>query len=747
MVLSIGMIVKNEEKYLEKCLTALKPILENVDSELIIADTGSTDRTVEIAKKFTDNVFHFEWINDFAAARNSTLDKAKGEWYMFIDADEIIKDCTPLIEFFNSGEYKSYGSATYVQRNYNDLSRMDLYNNYNLMRMTALINGVRFDKPIHENFDQHFTPIKNLNVIADHYGYVYKDGDKILDVKDKKTERNLELLFKELEEGERTGNVKDTVYGQIADCYAWRNDYETALKYINKGFEHCRPESYVRIEYINKKLKVLSRLKSYDEIIELCKWYFSKENVARKGKLVSDSGIYFLWATANYNLKNYDEVINKAILGFDVYRSYLNGKLFTPELNFVGVETTIPMLKQLCVLFVIACNIQKKHDIAAREIDLIPIKDFFGDTEYMKKYLGTRVELMEYTNYNKIPDLYYQLDKPNKDIFTTVLIRNVFKTQKQEHFLKKLSLITDGNERLSDILEIYNAYFANHRLNPRKMSEFIKKHGTADNEMIFLLMLKTDQDIAPFLIAEDFNVKDTAAAVFGDFQYLNNTVETFENYMIPKVSDSAVGKADELFFEVIAIAGAKRLKISKLILSLSRLGARYAELFPNEEVPEGVKFALKVSDIAQLDREMKYDECIERLCRLIGDDGSDWNPENGESDENHDDSAEGSNTEGGDNRDTDKKGEAIDILILRYYREMIKEAQQKQKEMLEKQTSEAVELMGQIKQSIRGMIDNWDLDGAEEALNQMEKINPFDPDIEGLRDEIVDRKINYMNYM
>ena len=52
MVLSIGMIVKNEEKYLDRCLSALKPILENVESELIIADTGSEDNTVEIAKKY-----------------------------------------------------------------------------------------------------------------------------------------------------------------------------------------------------------------------------------------------------------------------------------------------------------------------------------------------------------------------------------------------------------------------------------------------------------------------------------------------------------------------------------------------------------------------------------------------------------------------------------------------------------------------------------------------------------------------
>ncbi len=58
-----------------------------------------------------------------------------------------------------------------------------------------------------------------------------------------------------------------------------------------------------------------------------------------------------------------------------------------------------------------------------------------------------------------------------------------------------------------------------------------------------------------------------------------------------------------------------------------------------------------------------------------------------------------------------------------------------------------VALAGQIKQEIRTMIEDWDLDGAEDALNQMARMAPFDPDIEDIRDEINDRKINYMNYM
>lgn len=57
MLLTIGMMVKNEEKYLERCLQALSPIVDVLDAELVIVDTGSEDRTVEIARKYTDNIY------------------------------------------------------------------------------------------------------------------------------------------------------------------------------------------------------------------------------------------------------------------------------------------------------------------------------------------------------------------------------------------------------------------------------------------------------------------------------------------------------------------------------------------------------------------------------------------------------------------------------------------------------------------------------------------------------------------
>ncbi len=86
--ITVCMIVKNEEKLLARCLDSLK----GVPDEIIIVDTGSTDRTKEIARGYTDKVYDFEWIDDFAAARNYSLSKAGCEYIYVADADEVIDE-------------------------------------------------------------------------------------------------------------------------------------------------------------------------------------------------------------------------------------------------------------------------------------------------------------------------------------------------------------------------------------------------------------------------------------------------------------------------------------------------------------------------------------------------------------------------------------------------------------------------------------------------------------------------------
>ncbi len=80
------MIVKNEEKHLVKCLRSVRDVVD----EMIIVDTGSTDKTNDIAKVFGAKVFDFPWTGDFSAARNHSLEQATGDWILVLDADEVI---------------------------------------------------------------------------------------------------------------------------------------------------------------------------------------------------------------------------------------------------------------------------------------------------------------------------------------------------------------------------------------------------------------------------------------------------------------------------------------------------------------------------------------------------------------------------------------------------------------------------------------------------------------------------------
>lgn len=86
MKISLCMIVKNEEEVLARCLESVKELV----NEIVIADTGSTDKTVEIARAFTECVYSYPWREDFASARNFAFSKATGDYVMWLDADDYI---------------------------------------------------------------------------------------------------------------------------------------------------------------------------------------------------------------------------------------------------------------------------------------------------------------------------------------------------------------------------------------------------------------------------------------------------------------------------------------------------------------------------------------------------------------------------------------------------------------------------------------------------------------------------------
>ena len=86
MDLTLCMIVKNEEATLSRTLDSVKGVVD----EMVVVDTGSGDRTREIARESGARVYEFEWCDDFAAARNECLKHAQGDWILVLDADEVL---------------------------------------------------------------------------------------------------------------------------------------------------------------------------------------------------------------------------------------------------------------------------------------------------------------------------------------------------------------------------------------------------------------------------------------------------------------------------------------------------------------------------------------------------------------------------------------------------------------------------------------------------------------------------------
>src|SRR5690606_26419850 len=86
VTISLCMIVKNEEAVLARCLDTVKDLVDEIN----IVDTGSTDRTVEIANQYTDRVFHFAWTGKFADARNESFKYATKDYILYLDADDVL---------------------------------------------------------------------------------------------------------------------------------------------------------------------------------------------------------------------------------------------------------------------------------------------------------------------------------------------------------------------------------------------------------------------------------------------------------------------------------------------------------------------------------------------------------------------------------------------------------------------------------------------------------------------------------
>lgn len=194
IVLSISILISGR-KEMQRCLESLTPLRQAVSCELILVDTGCNEQELALAGKYADLIVPFVWCNDFSAARNAGLMKAKGEWFLFLDDDEWFSDVTEITDFFKTNQYQKYGYAYYYQRNY--VKRQEgpkAFVDNAVLRMVRRTEETRFRGIIHEYMWPVKGPVKYFSVYAEHYGYAFeKEEDRWRHFK-----RNTELLQKQI---------------------------------------------------------------------------------------------------------------------------------------------------------------------------------------------------------------------------------------------------------------------------------------------------------------------------------------------------------------------------------------------------------------------------------------------------------------------------------------------------------------------------------------------------------------------
>ena len=239
MKISQAMIVKNEEKNIERALSWGKGVV----SEQIVVDTGSTDRTVEIAKKMGATVYFFPWQDDFSLAKNFAISKCRYPWIAMLDADEYfseqdakkMKDYIALVE----KDPKVHGLRTAIA---------DIDPNGQVVSVDSTVRlfrnreDIRYRRAIHEQLcltnGEDFRPANcgnNLTVL--HTGYQAEVLSKKL-----KEKRNINLLQKELEKNPEEFDL----YVYLGMEYAFRKMWREAITQYRKFYAYLpeKAENY-----------------------------------------------------------------------------------------------------------------------------------------------------------------------------------------------------------------------------------------------------------------------------------------------------------------------------------------------------------------------------------------------------------------------------------------------------------------------------------------------------------------------
>ncbi|MBI2130062.1 polysaccharide deacetylase family protein [Candidatus Woesearchaeota archaeon] len=295
--LSVCMIVKNEENALKRCLDSIKDIAD----EIIVVDTGSEDKTIEIAESFGAKIIRHEWKNDFSEARNVYLQNASSDWILTLDADEVI-DRKDLINIKKIIEFENFDAFRLALFNYsnneNDAGWVRLsekregYSGYLPIELARLFRNskkYRYEGAVHEIIENSIIKdngrISSIDIPIHHFG----GFDETLKEKQLKY---LEYSRKRIEKNPNDAKA----YCDIALInFKFLSGIEEALMNLKKAIESDK--KYIRSYIILGEIYV--NLKKYDDAVSCYEKIIELDS--------KNSDAYFNLGQVYFELKKYKE--------------------------------------------------------------------------------------------------------------------------------------------------------------------------------------------------------------------------------------------------------------------------------------------------------------------------------------------------------------------------------------------------------------------------------------------------------
>lgn len=217
MKISACTIAKNEAKNIARCINSYKGFVD----EIIVVDTGSTDDTVRIAEECGATVLHFEWCDDFSAAKNVAIEAATGDWIICLDADQYFcENCGRQVRrVIENAEGKGKNCVMAREVNLDDTTG-ELKSEVGVIRIFRA--DLRYRFPIHESIHSP-QGLEIVNVSKPQFFYYHTgySSDRFLS----KLERNLRLLQKEMETNPEPGRAA-ALHAYMCDCYSGMKQHE-----------------------------------------------------------------------------------------------------------------------------------------------------------------------------------------------------------------------------------------------------------------------------------------------------------------------------------------------------------------------------------------------------------------------------------------------------------------------------------------------------------------------------------------